>query len=210
MSWLRGLLMGLGTGRYSIDYGGWIHGPNVKLRPAHWSWVGPKDRYAMPTPHHGPIGNVMHYTDTPYGTARTMAEFRQQHVEDAKRQRNPGWFPAIWHFTIAHNGWVWQQLPLTSRAYHCKATQPALHRLKGQRPNAVLLGWEFEGGGHYTDRQIETAIHLMRCVTWHYKMDPRYVMLYHSELNPESRDDPGPEFERKHAKKILRAAFRGA
>ncbi len=168
--------------RLAIADSGWLlPEPGVVCAPIHESWCGP--RRASP-----PGALIWHYTDTPHGTARTMAT-RRMGSWDAARRHDPTVRKTSWHFSIEADGVIWQHLSTLVVAYH--AGSGTASAIGGRPANSVSIGVELVGRGEVLELQRVSALALRDALEQRYRMGPAAVV-GHSEIDPSRRRDPGP------------------
>lgn len=173
---------------------GWLRGDGVQRVPADPSW------YGGPMPD-GPLAIMAHYTATDPGTAETMARKRvpARHRDDRA---------ASWHLTIAQDGRIWQMVPLTQAAWHCRRGYALGPTRKHRRINDCAIGVELEGhGDHFPAAQITAAMALWPALVRAYGIPRRHAMLEHSQYDPGRRRDPGPVWMRECAPVVLAGCY---
>lgn len=177
------------AGPLRVSTTAWLLGPNVEHIQAHPSW------YGAPMPR-GPLAIMAHYTATDYGTARSLATRRTDPRTSDKRA-------ASWHVTIAHDGAIYQMVPLDHCAWHCARGQ-----IDGLGVNQAAIGIELEGDGQsFTNEQIAAARDVWRAIVRVYGIPRDRAVLEHSRFDPGRRSDPGPVFMSKHAEWIRVSAY---
>lgn len=178
--------------RLHINEDGWLEGDGVTIIATHPSWYYPK----LSTPHGDPLAAVVHCSDTPLGTAKTMANNRARPRTPADRQ-------ASWHASIEPDQII-QQAPFHVGCWH------ALNGIKGIGPaNRTAVGIEFIGKETtpFHPGQIAQGARLWRALVTSYGIKREFAMVPHSIIDPGHRTDPGKPFMKLHAGPILDFAY---
>jgi AmpD protein len=105
------------------------------------------------------------------------------------------------HFLIRRDGELIQFVPCAERAWHAGESQ-----WKGRaRCNDFSIGIELEGTGEipYTSAQYRQLALLTRALEARY---PIADIAGHSDIAPERKSDPGPSFDWKRYRALLRKA----
>jgi AmpD protein len=109
------------------------------------------------------------------------------------------------HFLIRRDGALWQFVACAARAWHAGKS-----RWRGRaRCNDFSIGIELEGTGEvaFTAAQYRELARLTRVLRERY---PIRAIVGHSDIAPGRKSDPGPEFDWKRYRGLLRAGPRGA
>ncbi len=172
---------------------GWLEGDSVTLVKSHSSWYYPR----LSTPHGSPLAIVVHCSDTPGGTAMTMARKRTA-------PRTPQDRAASWHISVEADGSIVQQASLEVGCWH------ALGAIPGVGPvNRTSVGIELIGRtpGPWPLAQQDGARRVWRAVVQSYGIPRARAMLPHSEIDRGRRSDPGALWMREHATAVLDYAY---
>ena len=179
-----------------LDPKGWLYGPGITRIPMDESWHYPK----LETSDGQPKAIVAHYSATNYGTAINMANARAKKRTDTDRA-------ASWHLSIEGDGSIIQMAPLTVGCWHAggKTCKP----ITGLgSPNRCSIGIELIGHGNaFPFAQHDAACRVWRAICYYYKVERKYAMITHAELDPTRRNDPGPIWMSQHAENVLDYAF---
>jgi N-acetyl-anhydromuramyl-L-alanine amidase AmpD len=148
-----------------------------------------------------PLGIVAHYTATAPGTAMQMA-VRRRDRERSSFDPQPG----SWHFTVAQDGTVIQQLSLRQGAFH--AGSSTAKKLPIGWANHVTVGIELEGhGDKFTKEQFDSACWLWRAIVVHCGIKREDTMYEHAKIDPTRRNDPGKLWMGTYAPDLLNYVF---
>ncbi len=195
LSWLGlGRLFAPVTGHteppLTIDHEGWLVGENVRRFPSVRHYKDPIS----------PVGILWHATSVKPGTAL----WKRIEKYDRKKDR-----AASWHCLIETDGIIYQSIPFTLGAWHCRDTPEwaSLYRagstLPHVPPNRSLVGIELAAteecerpGYEWPRPQREAALELRDTIAGEYSMYARLTDLAHSQLDPSRRGDPGPDWMR--------------
>lgn len=173
-----------------IDAEGWLVGAGVEHVPS--------VRHSPLSTAQGPIAIVWHYTATDHGTARALSRRIRTYRRAVDRA-------ASWHVIVAHDGVLWQSVPMLRGAWHC-----AKGAIAGHRVNACSVGIELEGhGDDFPEQQVRAAERLVRALRDAYRIESTNADRGHREFDPSRRRDPGPAWEAM-LPDILRRAYRRA
>lgn len=192
----------------SVDKDGWLVGDGVTHVPMHKSW-----RYAgLNTPEGTPNAVVWHYTATDPGTAEGMARRRQKPWTDFAaeyRKDNPGkTVPQnSWHLSIETYGGIVQMAPLITGTWHVGSDTAIPIKGLGWA-NRVSNGIELVGHGKaFPQAQVIDAARVLAAIVDAYKVERKYAMIQHAQLDGKRRSDPGPVWMSKHADHVLEYAY---
>jgi N-acetyl-anhydromuramyl-L-alanine amidase AmpD len=176
-----------------VNEAGWLEGEGVVCIPSHPSWYYPK----LSTASGDPTAIVVHASATRPGTGVTMAKNRV-------KLRKPDQRAASWHASVEVDHIV-QQAPFEVGCWH------AVGQIKGAGPaNRVSIGIELVGfeKGPWPEGQVMQAARIWRALVQSYGIKRSLAMVPHAVLDPARRSDPGAEFMKKHAERVLDYAFR--
>ena len=172
-----------------VDPEGWLVGTRVERVPS--------VRHSPLSTPQGPIAIVWHFTATDHGTARSLARRIRSYKRGVDRA-------ASWHVIVAHDGVIWQSVPLLRGAWHC-----AKGTIAGHRVNACSIGVELEGRGYtFSHDQVWAAGLLVRTLRETYDIQPEQAGHGHSEFDPKRRSDPGPIWSMRELPGLLQRAYR--
>lgn len=182
-----------------FDSQGWSTDPVlVTCVPSRPGWY----YKTLSTPSGLPTGITCHFTSTGPGTAMAMAK-RRRDLERSSFNPKP---PGSWHFTVAQDGTIIQQLSLRQGGFH--AGSPTAKKLPIGWANHVTCGIELEGhGDRFSELQIVAACWLWCAITKHCGIKREHAMYEHSKIDPTRKTDPGPVWMNQHAKRVLDACL---
>lgn len=192
----------------TVDPDGWLVGEGVTRIPIHKSWHYP----GLTTEDGNPDAVVWHYTATDAGSAKGMAQRRQQPWSEfaaAYRKANPGQKvpQTSWHLSIETYGGIVQMAPLTVGCFH--AGSDTAIPIKGVGwANRTATGIELVGHGKaFPQAQVRDAARVMHAIANAYNVSREFAMITHQELDRKRRSDPGPVWTGKHAPHVLEYAY---
>lgn len=177
-----------------VNEEGWLEGEGVVRMPIDPSFYYPK----LSTPTGDPLAIVCHVSATNLGTGIAMARNRQH--KRTKDDRAASWHASVEESTIV------QMAPFNVGCWH------AVGSIKGVGPaNRTALGIEIVGWekGPFPEGQVQQSCRLWRALRQSYGIPRSLAMVQHATIDPERRSDPGPEWMKKHAQRVLDYAFAG-
>jgi N-acetyl-anhydromuramyl-L-alanine amidase AmpD len=181
-----------------FDSDGWATVAEVVRIPSQPGWYYKK----LDTENGLPLGIVAHYTATDPGTATAMAVRRRDRTRSSFNPRPPG----SWHFTVAQNGSIIQQLSLKQGAFH--AGSATAKKLPIGWANHVTVGIELEGhGDKFTEEQVKSACWLWQALVKHCDIPREHAMYEHAKIDPTRRNDPGKLWMETYAPRVLEFAY---
>lgn len=164
--------------------------------PTHISWYGGRQ---FPN---GPLGIVWHTSDTNAGTAVTMAKRRTRQFGLDEDDR-----PGTWHLSIEMDGSLVQQVPFHINAAHAHSS--TAKRLPFGWANYTTIGIELisPDDKNFPEVQIEAAKKVARALVKTYKIPADRANIFHKDIDPQRRSDPGQEWITQHAPKVMEYAY---
>lgn len=175
-----------------INEQGWLDGEGVTIIASHPSWYYPK----LSTASGDPTAIVAHCSATNPGTAINMAKRRAV-------PRTPKDRPASWHASVEFDSIV-QMAPFHVGCWH------AVGSIKGIGPaNRTAVGIELIGHeqGPWGEGYVTNAMRLWRALVQSYGIKRSVAMVPHAVIDPKRRSDPGKDWMRNHAGRVLDYAY---
>jgi N-acetyl-anhydromuramyl-L-alanine amidase AmpD len=141
-------------------------------------------------------------SDTDAGTAINMAKNRVRPFVRGQDRLSS------WHATVETDGTIVQMIPFTRIAWHAGSDTAKIVPGLGYA-NYCTVGIELVGRtpGPFPEAQVLGYARLLRAIVQWAGIEREHAMITHSSIDPTRRHDPGPEWEVRHAQRVLELAF---